>query len=308
MTEWMMLMHARLLVTVAVALAIAPAARAQETFRMLATLMDSSGIPAPTVELSDLVVQENGADARIVKVEPANWPIKVQLLLDNGFGMGGGNVSILRTAVRGFLDALPDGVEVTVVTTAPQPRFLVKATTDRAMLRQGVDRLTPDNGSGRFVDSLSEASSRFERDTSEYHPVIVTVGTTVGDNSVTERDVERMMRRLEARTTTVHVALLIEGQDQGAGRVQIDVGRKVTRFNSGRYEELSVASRLGTLLPEFGKLVASSYPREGGRFLITVERPAGNKGELQKVTLQAKGRLRASNLSIDGSRRTSAKK
>jgi hypothetical protein len=303
-----MMMRARLLVIVGVALAFPPAARAQEQFRLLATIMDSSGIPSPTVEPTDLEIIENGAAARIIKVEPVNWPVKIQLLVDNGFGMGGENLSILRSAVRGFLDALSEGTEATLVTTAPQPRFVVKATSNRTALREGVDRLTPDISSGRFVESLGEATERFAKDTSEYHPVVVAVATTVGDTNVTERDVERIMKRLEARSMTVHVALLAERQPPGGSSVQIEVGQNVTRFTNGRYEAVSLASRLGTLLPELGKLVASSYPREGGRFLITVERPAGAKGELQKVTLQAKGRLRASNLSIDGSRRTPARK
>jgi hypothetical protein len=277
--------------------------QSQQQFRVLATLMDASGVPAPTVEPVDLVIQENGADAKVVKVEPANWPVKLQLLLDNGFGLGSENLSILRGGVRGFLEALPEGTEVTLVTTAPQPRFVVRATTDRSALLQGVDRLTPDISAGRFVESLGEATERVAKDSSEYYPVIIAVATTVGDNNVTERDVERVMKRLEARSMTVHVALVAERQPPAGASVQIEVGRNITRFTNGRYESLNVASRLVTLLPELGALVAASYPRVGGRFLITVDRPSGAKGDIQKVTLQAKGRLRASNLVIDTSRR-----
>jgi hypothetical protein len=301
-------MRARLLIIVSVVSVLVPAVRGQQQFRLLATIMDSSGIPAPTVHPGDLDIKENGADAKVLKVEPANWPVKVQLLVDNGFGMGSENLSTLRSAVRGLLDALPDGTEVTFVSTAPQPRFVVKATTDRSMLLQGVDRLTPDTSAGRFVESLGEAAERVARDTSEYFPVIIAVASTVGDNNVTERDVERVMKRLESRSMTVHVVLLAERQPPGGASVQMEVGRNLTQFTNGRYDSINVASRLSTLLPELGTLISTSYPRVGGRFLVTVERPSGAKGDLQKITLQAKGRLRASNLVIDASRRAPAKK
>ena len=300
-------MRPRLLALLGVTLLLAPPVRAQEQFRLLATIMDSSGIPAPVVDPRDLEIKENGADARIVQVEAANWPLKVQLLVDNGFGLGGENVLFLRNGVRGLLEALPVGTEVTMVTTAPQPRFVLKATSDRSMQLQGVDRLTPDTSSGRFVESLAEATERIAKDTSEYHPVIIAVGTTVGDNNITERDVERVMKRIERRATTVHVALLTQRATPGGAGVQVDIGRNLARLTNGTFESFAVGSRLGTFLPELGERVGSSYPREGGRFLITVERPNGAKGELQKVTLQAKGRLRASNLSIDTSRTLSKK-
>ena len=77
---------------------------------------------------------EGGVEAKIVKVEPVNWPVKVQLLLDNGIGLGGQNIQSLKDGVKGLIEALPANLEVTIVTTAPQPRFLVRPTTDKALI------------------------------------------------------------------------------------------------------------------------------------------------------------------------------
>src|SRR6266498_1794122 len=99
---------------------------AQKQFRLFASIVDSTGSPAATVGPDDIRVTENGTEAKILKVEPLNWPLKVQLLLDNGIGLGSQNINQLRNGLKGLLDKLPDGTELTLVTTAPQPRQVVK--------------------------------------------------------------------------------------------------------------------------------------------------------------------------------------
>jgi hypothetical protein len=126
--------------------------------------VDGTGAPAASVAPGDVRVLENDVEAKILKVEPIEWTTKIQLLIDNGSGIGSGNLTSLRNGLRGLIEALPPGLEVTFVTTAPQPRFLVRATTDRQALLAGVDKLAPDSTAGRFVEALGEALQRFERD------------------------------------------------------------------------------------------------------------------------------------------------
>ena len=66
---------------------------------------------------------ENGVEGKIVKIEPIDWPIKVQLLIDNGRHESA--LVQIRNGVKGFVEAMPDGIEMSLVTTAPQPRFIV---------------------------------------------------------------------------------------------------------------------------------------------------------------------------------------
>lgn len=278
------------------------AVHAQRQFQLFATFVDASGAPAASVDPASLQVAENDQEAKVVKVEPLNWPLKLQLLLDNGVGLGGENLIHLRNGVRALLEGLPDGVEVTIVTTAPQPRFVVRATTDRKALLEGVDRLTPDTGAGRFVESLNEATQRIERDKSDYFPVIISLGTTSGDTNVMERDIERLMRRLEQRPTTVHVVMFSAGvgRTAGGGANQTQVGIAVTKFTQGRYENITAASRIATLLPELGAEAAKVHGGQGGRFRLTVERPAGASGNLGRITLGTRGGLVATSLSMAG--------
>jgi hypothetical protein len=274
---------------------------AQKQIQVYASIVDASGAPVSALEPGDVRVTENGAEAKITKMEPVNWPVKVQILLDNGVGLGNTNIGQLRTGVTGLLDALPENLEVTLVSTAPQPRFLTKPTTDRAAMKKGVDLLGPDGGAGRFVEAISEATQRIEKDKSDHFPVIIVVGTTSGDRDVRESDIERMMARLEQKPTTVHVVLYSGGsQSSTGGANQTQVGLSVTKYTGGRYENINSVTRMATLLPELGAQVAKTIERQSRQFRITADRPAGASGEITKVGMGARSPLVVAGVSLNG--------
>lgn len=295
-------MRSKLFVTVALVLcALAREAGAQQQFQLFASVADATGKSVATLEPADLRVMENGVEAKIVKAEPVNWPVKVQLLLDNGVGLGGGNIQILKDGVTGLINSLPSNLEVTIVTTAPQPRFLVRPTTDKAMMIEGLGRLAPDSGAGRFVESLNEATQRIEKDKSDQFPVIISVATSSGDANVMERDVKNIFARIQKKPTTVHVVLLNSTTGSASGGAnQTQVGMAVTEATRGRFENIAAATRLATLLPEIGKQVAGSVDKMGNQFRITVERPAGAKGDIGQVGASARSGLVLRGLSMDG--------
>ena len=294
-------MRLKLFVAVAVILCFAARDASAQQFQVYASVADASGNPVTSLEPADLRVTEGGAEAKIVKVEPVNWPVKVQLLLDNGVGLGAGNLQILKDGVKGLIDALPDNLEVTIVTTAPQPRFLVRPTTDKAMMVEGLGRLAPDSGAGRFVESINEATQRIEKDKTDSFPVIIMAGTSSGDSNVLDRDVKRIFERIQKKPTTVHVVLLNSTSGSASGGAnQTQVGMSLTQATRGRYESIAAATRLATLLPEIGKQVAESVAKQSHQFRLTLERPAGAKGDLGQVSAGARGGLQLRGLSLDG--------
>jgi hypothetical protein len=273
----------------------------QQQFQLYASVADVTGNSVKTLEPTDLRVMEGGVEAKVIKVEPVNWPVKVQLLLDNGIGLGSGNIQILKDGVTGLIQALPDKLEVTIVTTAPQPRFLVRPTTEKAMMLEGLGRLAPDSGAGRFVESMNEATQRIEKDKSDHFPVIIMAGTSSGDANVMERDVKRIFERIQKRPTTVHVVLLNSTTGSASGGAnQTQVGMAVTEATRGRFENIAAPTRLATLLPEIGKQVAAAVEKQSSQFRLTVERPAGAKGDLGQVGAGARSGLTLRGLSMDG--------
>ena len=295
-------MRSKLLMGVAVALCVASGdVRAQQQVQLYASVADVTGKPVTTLEPADLKVLEGGVEAKIVKVEPVSWPVKVQLLVDNGIGLGGQNIQSLKDGIKGLVEALPENLEVTIVTTAPQPRFLVRPTTDKAMMIEGLSRLAPDGGAGRFVESMNEATQRIEKDKTDHFPVIISSATSSGDANVLERDVKRIFERIQKRPTTVHVILLNSTTGSATGGAnQTQVGLAVTQATRGRYESIAVPTRLATLLPELGKQVAASHEKQSHQFKITVERPAGKSGELGQLSAGGRSGLVLQGLSTDG--------
>ena len=274
---------------------------AQRQLQLYATILDGSGAPPASLALEDVKVQENGADLKVIKVEPIEFTTKVQLLIDNGSGIGAGNLAQLRSGVRGLLEALPPDIEVTIVTTAPQPRFLVRATTNRQEQISGIDRLAPDSTVGRFVESLGEALQRFERDKADFFGVVVTLGTTVGDNRVLDRDVNQIFERAQKRPTTVHVVMVSAspGGAASGGAVQTEVGMNIAKVTNGRYESIAAVSRIATLLPEIGAQVAKSSQGANKQFRIIAER-VGNSDAPSKISMGARAGLQVTAVTIGG--------
>jgi hypothetical protein len=293
-------MRSKLLALVAFVLCVTAGVHAQKTFQVYASVADATGTPVAKLEPSDVRVTENGQEAKVVKIEPVDWPTKVQILVDNGVGLGAANITHLKNGVRGLIEALPKNVEVTLVSTAPQPRFLVRPTSDREAMLKGLDVLAPDSGTGRFVEALNEATQRNERDKSNFFPVIVMAATTAGDRNVLDSDVERLMKRLEQKPATVHVILFSSGQSSTGGANQTQVGLAVTKFTRGRYENINSPQRLEVLLQEIGAQVTKSHDVQSHQFRLTVERPAGASGNLEKVSMGARSGLQTTSLSFDG--------
>lgn len=261
-----------------------PVVHAQQQVQFFAGVVDRLGNPIPDLAIDDLLVTENGAEGKVLKVEPIDWPIKVSILVDNGVGMGQRLASI-RTGVKGLLEALPDGVETALLTTAPQPRFVRRATTDRAALLEGVDRIAPDTGAPRFVEALNEAAARVQQEKGNYFPVVIVLGSTGAEGSaVRDREIRRMLERFSERAATVHVVMLSTGARSpvvlAAAANQIEIGMAVAKATGGRYENIAAASRIETLLPEIGAQVAKSHALQSHQYRITALRPDGASGPL----------------------------
>jgi hypothetical protein len=275
--------------------------QAQQQLQVFGSVVDAAGAALTKVEPGDINISEGGVDLKILKIEPVTgWPTRLQVLLDNGSGMGSENLSHLRNGLKGLIESLPEGVELAVFTTAPQPRTLVKATTDKAAMMKGVDLLTPDTGVGRFIESLNEALGRIEKDKTNHFPVIVTFGTAAGDRNVLDRDVERVQKRIIEKPTTVHVVMLsLPGRTASLGGNQGELGMWSAKASRGRYEGLAAPSRVATLLPELGAQVAASHQKQSNQFRATVERP-NPSAPVGGISMGVRAGLRVVGLSFDG--------
>jgi hypothetical protein len=258
---------------------------AQRQFQFFAHFADAAGKPIAGVTEAEISVQEDGANGTVLRLEPIDWPVKVALLIDNGTGSGD-RLNHTREGVRGLVQALPGGVEISLQTTAPQPRYLVRPTTDKGAVLSGVDLITPDTSAGRFVEGLIETGARFDKERADkergnFFPVIVIVGSlTAEGSSIRDRDVQRLFQQLTARAMTAHVVMVGPTNQSGTTNVSnaIQIGINATKNTGGRYESIAATTRLTTLLPEIGAQVAQSHERQRAQYRVTFERPEGKSG------------------------------
>ncbi len=282
----------RLLGVVAVLVSLLGAApHAQRQFEFYVSAVDGDGNAVTNLKVEELLVTENGSTASIDRMELVTKPVKVQVLVDNGIGTST-QLLQFRNGLRGFFNALPLGVEASLITLAPQPRWIVRATNDRVQLTKGVDMIAPDEGATKFIDGLVEAAARIDEDNKgreQYYPVIVVLSTTGPESSSSrERDMERMVQRFREQNATVHIVMLGTGPrttNTVTGARQVGLGKFVADDTGGRYEAIAAATRVMTLMPEIGELVARTHLRQHQQYRITATRPDGASGPLGQLAM-----------------------
>lgn len=284
--------RAVILLAAALALTMAPTTLAQQTFQFFLSAADATGARVRNLKLDEISVTEAGLPARIVKMDPIAWPVQVTVMVDNGLGTSTLLVQY-RNGLKGFFEALPVGVEASLLTLAPQPRWVVRPTNDRLQLIKGIERISPDPGSARFVDALVEVADRIEKENKDqikYYPVIVILSTTGPEGSTPrDADLEKMVQQIGRYAARVHVVMLgisATSQTSIMGARQVQIGKLLTDGTGGRYEALAAGSRISTLLPEYGEMVAEAHRFQSQQYLVTAERPSGASGPMGELSLR----------------------
>ena len=262
----------RLIAVVMAGLALSAHLGAQKQGQLFLSLNAPDGKRVEGLQADEVVISEDGAACKTLKVEPIDWPTRVQVLVDNG-KPNTNPINPLRDGLKALFTAMPEGTEMAMYVTAGTPRAIVKATTDKQKLIDGIPLIAPDNSSGMFFEALQEAAERIEKDKTPHHDVIVMVGSDLGNVRFSDRDYLKLQQTIFNHGVTTHVMLTV-GTGGAAGGGQVDIGIQLTKLSGGRFENIGNANRLGTLLPEIAKQVADSIGRQAHQYRITYERPA----------------------------------
>jgi len=288
-------------------LALTPAIHAQQAIQVFLSAVDSDSKPVTDLRAEEVQMQTDGSPCKITRFEDINWPVKLTLMVDNG-PVHTDALRQLREALRKFLAELPTDMEVTIVSTDPAPRFIYKAGNDRVKMLSSLDLLIPDQGAPKFIDAMSEAADRVDKDKKEknkekgnYFPVFMMVGSA-GTEGSNPRDyqVTKLYKEVQDDAITVHVVMQQNPNrsvDIGSGTNQIEVGIQLTKGTGGRYESINTETRLTTLLPEFGKQIAASHARQSHQYRITCQ-PTG--GTPRQITASTTRSGLSAALTIDG--------
>jgi hypothetical protein len=270
--------------------------------------VDGDGKPVTDLRAEDVNILVDGSLCKTTKYEEINWPVKLTLMVDNG-PVHSDALRQLREALRLFIAELPTDMEVSVISIDPAPRWIYRPANDRVKLLSSLDLLIPDQGAPKFIDALSEAADRINKDKTDknkekgnYFPVFMMVGSA-GLEGSNPRDyqVTKLFKQVNDNSVTVHIVMQQSSQrsaDIASGTNQIEVGLRLTQMTGGRYESINSETRLSTLLPEYGKQIAKSHQRQSHQYRITCQ-PTGGGTPKQIAANTNRSGLSAA-LTLDG--------
>jgi hypothetical protein len=250
------------------------------------SVVDGNGEPVTDLEPDEVIVQWDGVDCETLSLEPIEWPVRVTVFVDNGEG-GLEALQHMREGLKGFVDAIPEEVEVALLTLARQPRWVTRHTSDREELARGIDLIVPDAGAAaRFRDALIEEAGRLNDDEErQYFPVIVMVASDGPEGSTSQQQAyDDMLVRMIDHSATVHTRMFSSGRVStgrgglgGLGGVgqQVQVGMNLRDVTRGTYEAVAAATRFRTLLPELAREIAGKHKRVSNQYRVTYAPPDG---------------------------------
>jgi hypothetical protein len=274
--------------------------QAQQQGQFVVVLTSADGQPVTSINPADLSVNEAEKPAKVLKVEPRSFPMRVTLALEPARGFADAIVQ-LRAGAKGFVNALPAGVEITLVSTAPQPRVIVKGTTNKEEVLKALDRLAPESTPGRYVEAVTEQIQRWDKDKDRglYTPIMVVMGSTFGEEVVRSNWINEAMDKLTTIAGAAIHSVMYEAPltaTGGGGDFQMDFARQVSQRTRGRFESFAAAQRIGTLLPEIGAEIAKT--QSASQFLVTIERPAGATGRMTLLSMSPPSGVKVGKITV----------
>ena len=251
-----------------------PAAEAQEHTLHVA-VADTGGNPVPGLTKDDIVVQWDGENLETTDFEFIDWPVRLTVFIDNGDNASS-LVPQVREGLRVLLGALPPEIEVAMLTTGRQPRWITRHTTDRAELEGNIANISPDTGAAAtFNDALIEETDRIhDDDDREYYPVIIMIATDGADLSRSQQGrVDRMVERMVENSVEVHTLLFVSGNALGSGSMAAGVGEALVPVTRGSFERITVPTAVVERLEALGRDIARKHGFVSNQYRITYRQP-----------------------------------
>src|SRR5688572_3171586 len=271
--------------------------------------VDKAGTPVTDLKAEEIIFNEKAGKGTVTKFEPFKLPVKVTIAVDNG-NQSSEALPHYRIGLKGFVEAFPEDVEMSIYTTSPQPRAVVRPTTDRAVILRGVNGFAPEQEAPRFTDALVEFSQRLEKEskdpkTKPYVPVMVMVSTASNESSSYQPpEVQRWVNNLVARRARLFVTVNSTRSGDASAQADLNTNRQAiiaiptTKALNGRFEAIAIFNRLQTLLPDYGKEIADYHRRLTSQYLVTVQRAGG--GPVEGVTIELAREGLQGSVSLDG--------
>jgi hypothetical protein len=236
--------------------------QAQGPIILYVSAIDASGAAVDDIKPEEISYKEGGNAGKIVSVEKFSLPVKLTIAVDNGPDSPTA-LSHYRRGLTDLINLLPKDIEVTLITMAPQPRMVVRPTTNREEILRGVTRFAPEDQPARFTDTIVEFGQRLEKEAKDkrlsYAPVLIIVSTTAPESTSYQLpEVAKNITAIAGLGGRVHIAMIVTKVGNTEALADLNSGRQAligiprTKQTRGRYVGLGQSSRGACRLPEGG--------------------------------------------------------
>jgi VWFA-related protein len=278
---------------------------AQELQQSVFVSVTRSGEPVLDLTADEFVVEEDGRRREVLRVERAEVPMQVAILVDDSQGLAR-NISHVRNGLAALIDALPDGQQVALVTFGDHLTTMVDYTSKKDRLREAASQYAPFSQTGVFLgNAIAETAADLDR-RGAIRPIIVLLtserasaqlsrvtlgrdrsGTVVsprGSQGLSYRVVLDVLRETKvavhtlvvrgtitptfADTTDLSTATRGLLQEDSGDRDRASLLQQLPKVTGGGREELGNTSAIPKMLARIGNEVSNQY-------LLTYSRPIG---------------------------------
>ena len=292
-------------VVIGILVALAFGIYAQARSEVYLLVLDKEGVPVLDIKPTDIRIEEEAGPGTVVSVDRFGWPLKLTVLVDNGPATADALVH-LRNGLNRLFEGIPRNIPVSLIATAPNPRWLIRDSKDLVQIRNAVGRLTPDQELARFSDALGEFAGRLDREFSRveqglppYLPVLVLIATTHADGSevLRERN-EKMLVSLRKHRVWANMVMVFPGRRTNEpgeiSNIDVDEGQNdeiahlVQQATGGRYIPISgggTTALASNILPGLARDIALRYLKQMTQYRIVFSRAPGASGPMRNFEL-----------------------
>jgi hypothetical protein len=238
--------------------------------RLFLRVVDPSGNFIPGLTAADVSVIEGGTKREIVRLAPANDPMRLVMLVDNAEAMHS-SLEDVRKGVQSFIDGIAPEHEIALVTIGDKPFIRQAPTTDHAKLKDLAQKMTT-SGSTILIAAVMDMYNRLLKDAAGRWPMFI-IMTSDGPEDSGRFDPAKftaMVQEMQQKDFVVHAIVM---STMGRG-VEVQVTQALTQATRGRYDSISASSALPQKMAALAAAVTADFASTSGEYILEYASPS----------------------------------
>ena len=240
--------------------------------RLYVSVLDAAGKPIAGLTSADFEVIEGGTKRDIVRLAPANDPMRLVLLVDNSESMRP-SIEDVRKSVQAFIDGIAPQHEIGLITFGDTPVVRQAPSTDHAKLKDLAQKIIP-RGGVMMITAVMEMYGRFLKDAGGRWPmfVIITSDGPEVSGAVDPKKLNAMMQDMQLKDVVVHSIVM---STMGRG-VEVAVSQAMVQATDGHYDSISASSALTGKLTALAAAITAEFDRTDDEYVLEYSSPVSD--------------------------------